>query len=181
MFLCIAWNCIVRRDHNRIYFNCSFLFQTSALLSCHAACGVSIIVGVPPNAKSLSVNPMLLLLGRTWKGAIFGGTYLRPHVCQDGRVCMWRPEDIGCHYLGAICHALWDRASQWPAAHCQASRAGWNPLVSSLQSGNYKHAHNQISYLVSWLFLFCYSEDQTQVEELYWLCYLSLQLWGSNS
>ncbi|XP_040607661.1 alcohol dehydrogenase 1-like [Mesocricetus auratus] len=47
--------------------------MNSALLSCHAACGVSVIVGVPPNAQSLSVNPMLLLLGRTWKGAIFGG------------------------------------------------------------------------------------------------------------
>ncbi|XP_036047430.1 alcohol dehydrogenase 1C isoform X2 [Onychomys torridus] len=45
----------------------------SSLLSCHAACGVSVIVGVPPNAQSLSVNPMLLLMGRTWKGAIFGG------------------------------------------------------------------------------------------------------------
>lgn len=47
--------------------------MTSALLSCHAACGVSVVVGVPPNAQNLSMNPMLLLLGRTWKGAIFGG------------------------------------------------------------------------------------------------------------
>lgn len=47
--------------------------MTSALLSCHSACGVSVIVGVPPNAQSLSINPMSLLLGRTWKGAIFGG------------------------------------------------------------------------------------------------------------
>lgn len=47
--------------------------MTSALLSCHSACGVSVIVGVPPSAQSLSVNPMSLLLGRTWKGAIFGG------------------------------------------------------------------------------------------------------------
>nr|XP_021511469.1 alcohol dehydrogenase 1 [Meriones unguiculatus] len=47
--------------------------MTSALLSCHEACGVSVIVGVPPNSQSLSMNPMLLLLGRTWKGAIFGG------------------------------------------------------------------------------------------------------------
>nr|P86885.1 RecName: Full=Alcohol dehydrogenase 1; AltName: Full=Alcohol dehydrogenase A subunit [Mesocricetus auratus] len=45
----------------------------SALDSCHAACGVSVIIGVPPNAQNLSVNPMLLLGGRTWKGAIFGG------------------------------------------------------------------------------------------------------------
>ncbi|CAO2600189.1 Alcohol dehydrogenase 1 [Lemmus lemmus] len=45
----------------------------SSLLSSHASCGVSVIVGVPPNSQSLSVNPLLLLLGRTWKGAIFGG------------------------------------------------------------------------------------------------------------
>lgn len=47
--------------------------MTSALLSCHSACGVSVIVGVPPKAENLSINPMSLLLGRTWKGAIFGG------------------------------------------------------------------------------------------------------------
>ncbi|XP_038167923.1 alcohol dehydrogenase 1-like isoform X2 [Arvicola amphibius] len=45
----------------------------SSLLSSHAACGVSVVVGVPPHSQSLSVNPLLLLLGRTWKGAIFGG------------------------------------------------------------------------------------------------------------
>ncbi|KAK7819360.1 hypothetical protein U0070_025388, partial [Myodes glareolus] len=45
----------------------------SSLLSSHASCGVSVVVGVPPNSQSLSVNPLLLLLGRTWKGAIFGG------------------------------------------------------------------------------------------------------------
>lgn len=47
--------------------------MTSSLLSCHASCGVSVIVGVPPNAQSLSMNPMSLLMGRSWKGAIFGG------------------------------------------------------------------------------------------------------------
>ncbi|XP_043826872.1 alcohol dehydrogenase E chain-like isoform X2 [Dromiciops gliroides] len=47
--------------------------MTAALQSCNNAYGVSVIVGVPPNAQNLSVNPMLLLTGRTWKGAIFGG------------------------------------------------------------------------------------------------------------
>uniref|UniRef100_A0A452ESZ1 alcohol dehydrogenase n=1 Tax=Capra hircus TaxID=9925 RepID=A0A452ESZ1_CAPHI len=45
----------------------------SALLCCQEAYGVSIIVGVPPNAQNISMNPMLLLTGRTWKGAVFGG------------------------------------------------------------------------------------------------------------
>ncbi|XP_008056055.2 alcohol dehydrogenase 1C [Carlito syrichta] len=45
----------------------------AALLCCHEACGTSIIVGVSPASQSFSVNPRLLLTGRTWKGAIFGG------------------------------------------------------------------------------------------------------------
>uniref|UniRef100_A0A8C2ML33 Alcohol dehydrogenase 1 n=1 Tax=Cricetulus griseus TaxID=10029 RepID=A0A8C2ML33_CRIGR len=56
--------------------------MNSALVSCHAACGVSVIVGVPPNAKTLPVNPMLLLLGRTWKGAIFGDYKTRDCIPQ---------------------------------------------------------------------------------------------------
>ncbi|MCP6558900.1 zinc-binding dehydrogenase, partial [Klebsiella pneumoniae] len=34
----------------------------SALLSCHPACGVSVVVGVPPDSQNLSMNPMLLLM-----------------------------------------------------------------------------------------------------------------------
>ncbi|XP_076998846.1 alcohol dehydrogenase S chain-like [Tamandua tetradactyla] len=44
-----------------------------ALSCCHEAFGVSVVVGVPPSSENLSVNPMLLLTGRTWKGAFFGG------------------------------------------------------------------------------------------------------------
>ncbi|XP_051822442.1 alcohol dehydrogenase E chain-like [Antechinus flavipes] len=47
--------------------------MTSALLCCNKAFGVCVIVGVPPNSQNLSFNPMLLLTGRTWKGAVFGG------------------------------------------------------------------------------------------------------------
>ncbi|XP_032117445.1 alcohol dehydrogenase 1C-like isoform X3 [Sapajus apella] len=45
----------------------------ASLLCCHEACGTSVVVGVPPVSQSLSMNPMLLLTGRTWKGAVFGG------------------------------------------------------------------------------------------------------------
>ncbi|XP_006742127.1 alcohol dehydrogenase E chain [Leptonychotes weddellii] len=45
----------------------------AALSCCQESYGVSVIVGVPPNSQDLSMNPMLLLTGRTWKGAIFGG------------------------------------------------------------------------------------------------------------
>uniref|UniRef100_A0A8C0X3R5 Alcohol dehydrogenase 1 n=1 Tax=Castor canadensis TaxID=51338 RepID=A0A8C0X3R5_CASCN len=47
--------------------------MVSSLLCCQKAYGVSVIVGVPPDSQSLSMNPMMLLTGRTWKGAIFGG------------------------------------------------------------------------------------------------------------
>lgn len=40
------------------------------------AYGISVVVGVPPDSQNVSVNPMLLLTGRTWKGAILGGMYL---------------------------------------------------------------------------------------------------------
>uniref|UniRef100_A0A8C9IPP8 alcohol dehydrogenase n=1 Tax=Piliocolobus tephrosceles TaxID=591936 RepID=A0A8C9IPP8_9PRIM len=44
----------------------------ASLLCCHEACGTSVI-GVPPDSQNLSMNPMLLLTGCTWKRAIFGG------------------------------------------------------------------------------------------------------------
>ncbi|KAL2780633.1 alcohol dehydrogenase 1C [Daubentonia madagascariensis] len=45
----------------------------AALLCCHEACGTSVIVGIAPGSQTLSVNPLLLLTGRTWKGGVFGG------------------------------------------------------------------------------------------------------------
>ncbi|NXA54436.1 ADH1 dehydrogenase, partial [Nothocercus julius] len=47
--------------------------MTAALASCHFNYGVSIIVGVPPAAKKITFDPMLLFSGRTWKGSVFGG------------------------------------------------------------------------------------------------------------
>nr|XP_004453754.1 alcohol dehydrogenase E chain-like [Dasypus novemcinctus] len=44
-----------------------------ALSCCHEAFGMSVIIGVPPSSQNLSVNPILLLSGRTWKGTFFGG------------------------------------------------------------------------------------------------------------
>ncbi|XP_003341432.1 alcohol dehydrogenase S chain-like [Monodelphis domestica] len=46
---------------------------TAALLSCNDAYGVCVIVGVPPGSQTISIDPLLLLTGRTWKGAVFGG------------------------------------------------------------------------------------------------------------
>ncbi|XP_004462029.1 all-trans-retinol dehydrogenase [NAD(+)] ADH1B [Dasypus novemcinctus] len=47
--------------------------ELEALLCCHEAFGVSVIIGVTPASQNLSVNPMLLLTGRAWKGAPLGG------------------------------------------------------------------------------------------------------------
>ncbi|XP_059971292.1 alcohol dehydrogenase S chain [Mesoplodon densirostris] len=52
----------------------------AALLCCQEAYGVSVIVGISPSTQNLSMNPMLLLTGRTWKGAIFGGFKSRDSV-----------------------------------------------------------------------------------------------------
>ncbi|XP_020008842.2 alcohol dehydrogenase 1C-like [Castor canadensis] len=54
----------------------------SALLCCHDACGVSVIIGVPPDSQSLSMDPMALLTGRIWTGALFGGFKSKDAVPQ---------------------------------------------------------------------------------------------------
>lgn len=50
-----------------------FLMQAAALACCHCNYGVSVIVGVPPTAQKITVDPMLLFTGRSWKGSVFGG------------------------------------------------------------------------------------------------------------
>ncbi|XP_020835957.1 alcohol dehydrogenase E chain-like [Phascolarctos cinereus] len=47
--------------------------MTAAFLATNKAYGVCVIVGVPPNSQNISFDPMLLLTGCTWKGAMFGG------------------------------------------------------------------------------------------------------------
>uniref|UniRef100_A0A6P5M7C4 alcohol dehydrogenase n=1 Tax=Phascolarctos cinereus TaxID=38626 RepID=A0A6P5M7C4_PHACI len=47
--------------------------KTAAFLATNQAFGVCVMVGVPPTGQNISFNPMLLLTGRTWKGAILGG------------------------------------------------------------------------------------------------------------
>ncbi|KAM4810549.1 alcohol dehydrogenase 1-like [Rhinophrynus dorsalis] len=54
--------------------------MTSALMSSHYGCGTSVIVGVAPSAAKISFDPMLLLTGRTLKGAIFGGWKSKDYV-----------------------------------------------------------------------------------------------------
>ncbi|XP_024430665.2 all-trans-retinol dehydrogenase [NAD(+)] ADH7 [Desmodus rotundus] len=54
--------------------------MVDALASCHENFGTSVLVGVPPSAKTLTYDPMLLFTGRTWKGCVFGGWKSRDDV-----------------------------------------------------------------------------------------------------
>uniref|UniRef100_A0A8D0H5F8 alcohol dehydrogenase n=1 Tax=Sphenodon punctatus TaxID=8508 RepID=A0A8D0H5F8_SPHPU len=45
----------------------------AALASCHMNYGTSVMVGVPPSASAINLDPMLLFTGRTWQGSLFGG------------------------------------------------------------------------------------------------------------
>uniref|UniRef100_A0A8B9M601 alcohol dehydrogenase n=1 Tax=Accipiter nisus TaxID=211598 RepID=A0A8B9M601_9AVES len=50
---------------------------TAALASCNMNTGVCVMVGVPPSGSVISIDPMLLLSGRTWKGTLLGGWKMR--------------------------------------------------------------------------------------------------------
>ncbi|XP_070361416.1 alcohol dehydrogenase S chain isoform X2 [Equus asinus] len=65
--------CLIGCGFSTGYGSAVKVAKVAALSCCQEAYGVSVIVGVPPDSQNLSMNPMLLLSGRTWKGAIFGG------------------------------------------------------------------------------------------------------------
>ncbi|XP_029868682.1 alcohol dehydrogenase 1 [Aquila chrysaetos chrysaetos] len=50
---------------------------TAALASCNMNTGVCVMVGVPASGSVISIDPMLLLSGRTWKGTLLGGWKMR--------------------------------------------------------------------------------------------------------
>ncbi|NXG77524.1 ADH1 dehydrogenase, partial [Baryphthengus martii] len=49
----------------------------AALASCNMNTGVCVMVGELPSGSVVSVDPMLLLSGRAWKGSLIGGKQLR--------------------------------------------------------------------------------------------------------
>ncbi|NWV54578.1 ADH1 dehydrogenase, partial [Daphoenositta chrysoptera] len=49
----------------------------AALASCNMNTGVCVMIGVPDSGSEISINPMLLLTGRTWKGTVLGGWKMR--------------------------------------------------------------------------------------------------------
>ncbi|KAM8939410.1 alcohol dehydrogenase 1-like [Pelodytes ibericus] len=54
--------------------------MVSALRSSHFGSGTSVIVGVAPALSQMTFDPMLILTGRTLKGAIFGGWKSKDYV-----------------------------------------------------------------------------------------------------
>ncbi|NWI63837.1 ADH1 dehydrogenase, partial [Todus mexicanus] len=48
----------------------------AALASCNMNTGVCVMVGVMPSGSVVSVDPMLILSGRVWKGSVLGGMNL---------------------------------------------------------------------------------------------------------
>ncbi|NXT92341.1 ADH1 dehydrogenase, partial [Anhinga rufa] len=49
----------------------------AALASCNMNTGICVMIGVPASGSVISVDPMLLLTGRTWKATLLGGWKMR--------------------------------------------------------------------------------------------------------
>ena len=45
-------------------------------MSAHEGWGTAVIIGVTKAGEMVTTMPILMVLGRTWKGAVFGGTVL---------------------------------------------------------------------------------------------------------
>ncbi|KAM4706832.1 alcohol dehydrogenase 1-like [Discoglossus pictus] len=56
--------------------------MSSALEAAHFGCGTSVIVGLAPADAKVSFDPLLMLTGRTLKGALFGGWKSKEYVPQ---------------------------------------------------------------------------------------------------
>ncbi|XP_068088166.1 alcohol dehydrogenase 1-like isoform X2 [Hyperolius riggenbachi] len=54
----------------------------SAVLSSNYGSGTTVVIGVPPSSSTMPLDPMLLLTGRTLKGALFGGYKSKDRVPQ---------------------------------------------------------------------------------------------------
>ncbi|KAM4706830.1 alcohol dehydrogenase 1-like isoform 2-T2 [Discoglossus pictus] len=76
--------------------------MVSALQSSHFGCGTSVIVGVAPTASQMSFDPMLMLTGRTLKGAVFGGWKSKdcvPKLVKDAMAKKFTLDELVTHRL----------------------------------------------------------------------------------
>uniref|UniRef100_A0A8C5UMG5 Alcohol dehydrogenase 1 n=1 Tax=Malurus cyaneus samueli TaxID=2593467 RepID=A0A8C5UMG5_9PASS len=51
--------------------------MVAALASCNMSTGVCVMIGELDSGSEISINPTLLLTGRTWKGSVLGGWKMR--------------------------------------------------------------------------------------------------------
>ncbi|KAK2546076.1 hypothetical protein Q9966_000553 [Columba livia] len=58
--------------------------MTAALASCQNNYRLSVMVGVPPAGRMITLDPRLIFMGRTWTGSIFGGLPTLPAAAQEG-------------------------------------------------------------------------------------------------
>ncbi|KAF1643079.1 Alcohol dehydrogenase 1, partial [Eudyptes chrysocome] len=54
--------------------------MAAALASCNINTGICVMVGVPASGSAISVDPMLLLCGHTWKGTLLRGWKMRDFI-----------------------------------------------------------------------------------------------------
>ncbi|NXX85440.1 ADH1 dehydrogenase, partial [Urocolius indicus] len=54
--------------------------MVAALASCNVNTGVCVMIGELPSGSMISIDPVLLLTGRTWKGCLVGGCKPRDHI-----------------------------------------------------------------------------------------------------
>uniref|UniRef100_A0A8C3JGA0 alcohol dehydrogenase n=1 Tax=Calidris pygmaea TaxID=425635 RepID=A0A8C3JGA0_9CHAR len=54
--------------------------MTAALASCNMNTGVCVMVGELASGSAISIDPMLVLSGRTWKGTLLGGWKMRDSI-----------------------------------------------------------------------------------------------------
>ncbi|XP_027757741.1 alcohol dehydrogenase 1-like, partial [Empidonax traillii] len=52
----------------------------AALASCNMSTGVFVMIGEVDSGSKISVDPTLLLTGRTWKGSVLGGWKIRDSI-----------------------------------------------------------------------------------------------------
>ncbi|XP_069486768.1 alcohol dehydrogenase 1-like [Ambystoma mexicanum] len=74
----------------------------SALLSCQPGHGTCMIVGVAPKGSRMSIDPLLILTGRTMKGALLGG--LKPKDTFPQLVCDYLSKKFDLD--GLVSHTL---------------------------------------------------------------------------
>ncbi|XP_063774018.1 alcohol dehydrogenase 1B-like isoform X2 [Pseudophryne corroboree] len=74
--------CVIGCGFSTGYGSAVNVAKISALQSSYFSIGTTVIIGVAPSLSTISFDPMLVLTGRTLKGAVFGGFKSKDSVPQ---------------------------------------------------------------------------------------------------